>query len=170
MHITRYAATLGICALLLTGCASLGTTSPAATPAGQTATTAAPATTAADTLAQQVHTWYTGGGQATIDTLSNDMTAIGTDSSADPSSVANDCQTMLTDVTGAQAADPIPDKQAQLSWSSALGHMHAGASDCAAGATNMDADQIGKGATEITEGTTDLTAVATRIGVITAAQ
>lgn len=165
MNSTRYAATIGTCALLLTGCASLGSTtsSTGTTGAAPVTTAAAPATSS---LSQLVNQWYTGGGQANIDTLSNDMTAVSTDSSDDPASVANDCQTMLTDVTAAQAADPIPDKQAQLSWSSALGHLHAGASDCAAGAANMDATQVNQGATEITEGTTDLTAVATRIKTI----
>lgn len=150
-------------AALLTSCASLGATASSSdSPAANQPATAAPAATAAATGAQAVNDWWNSTGKTLADKISKTMGDISTDSSS-VTAVGKDCQQLVTDVTAAQAGDPIPDKQAQLSWSSALGHLHQGASDCAAGAASNDADQVSKGATEISEGTTDLAAVTSRI-------
>lgn len=169
MTITRrlaLATSATIAAALLAACdpaastptATAPTTTTAATPTSADTPTAAPAATGA----QAVSDWYANGGQASIDKISATMGKFSADSTS-VTKIGTDCQELVSDVTAAQAADPIPDKQAQASWSSALTHYHEGASDCAAGANSSDADQVAKGTTEISEGTTDLVAAAARI-------
>lgn len=43
------------------------------------------------------------------------------------------CQDLMTHIAAAEAYDPIPDMDAQSFWSSALGSLRKGASDCLAG-------------------------------------
>lgn len=152
-------------ALLLTACTSTASTPTAAAPPVVTTIQPTSASTPTATGAQTVSDWYTSGGQASIDKISATMDKFDKDSDS-VTKIAADCQQLVSDITAAQAADPIPDKQAQASWSSALTHYHDGASDCAAGVSSGDVDQVSKGTTEISEGTTDLVAAAARINAL----
>ncbi|MFI2367624.1 hypothetical protein [Streptomyces sp. NPDC018833] len=59
------------------------------------------------------------------------------------------CQELLNNLAAAEAYDPIPDEDAQSSWSTALATLRNGASECTAGAAAHDAVQVSGGVSAI---------------------
>jgi hypothetical protein len=118
-------------------------------------------------LAAAVATWVTNGGEADLDALGSDFTALEQAANAsDLASMSAGCTQLQSDVEAAQQYDPIPDPQAQHDWSAALAEYARGATDCVAGADTSNVDLITKASQEITAGSTDLDRVTARLNVI----
>ncbi|MGI5404772.1 hypothetical protein ACQEVG_35990 [Streptomyces sp. CA-135486] len=106
-----------------------------------TAVTAVLLTACTATPAEDLESWWGSGGRTHIRTVSDDAKRVSElvrrsrergalDSTA---AALPACKDLRTHVAAAEAYDPIPDKDAQSFWSSALGSFRKGASDCIAG-------------------------------------
>ena len=122
--------------------------------------------TGADAAAVAAAAWLAGGGQAEIASLEDDFAHLVTDARSAPGTAttrfAQDCAQLAGDASAAQHAEPIPDPQAQTSWSKALGAMHTGADACLVGAVRTDTAQLNQGLAQAAAGTTDIHDAAVR--------
>ena len=110
--------------------------------------------------------WLAGGGQAELAALEHDFAHLVTDARSAPATAtarfAQDCADLARDASDAQRAEPIPDPQAQASWSRALRAMRLGADTCVTGAARADAAQLNQGLAQAAAGTADINDAATR--------
>lgn len=107
---------------------------------------------------QQVKDWNTKYGYM-FQTLSDDFSQLGTDGkNQDAAAVGNDCNTINTDVTTAQAFPAIPDAQAASDFSTALAYFQTGSKDCATAISNSDGSGLIKASNEMSQGNDKITA------------
>ncbi|MDH6129737.1 hypothetical protein [Kitasatospora sp. GP82] len=172
---------IGGCNAIATGGKGLGNNQPVAAPAPQTtasspakpvtpsASTPSPSHATAATIGQQIHTWYTGGGQTHITNIGNDAQAIANAAATgDTNAVANACGTLKGHVRNAQAYPPIPDPESQQHWGAALDAYKQAAADCITAASTNDAALLTKSGDEIGTGSSEITQTSARINEINA--
>lgn len=167
-------------AVLLSGCGSnqgstAATSAPPSPAASATTATAPPSPAASATApptsaptadaAGQVTSWYEQGGRAKITALT-DSTRKTANSGNDPVMQSLGCLSVARDATAAQAYPPIPDAQAQASWSKALTQLQQGGYICSDGLQKKDTARASQGTATIQDGLTDLTAAVSRINVV----
>ncbi|MBT2365837.1 hypothetical protein J7E88_11090 [Streptomyces sp. ISL-10] len=97
---------------------------------------------------EKLESWYHSGGETHIMRLTDDTSRVYV-SMAPIGTIGTACQDLLKDLAAAEAYDPIPDEDAQSSWSTALTTLRNGASECTAGAAAQDAGQVSQGVMEI---------------------
>jgi len=118
--------------------------------------------------AKAVQSWYEGGGETYLTTVSRDLTSITDDRSAnDLTSMQSDCTTLLTDVQSAQVYSPIPDTAAQDHWSTALTGLAQAAADCSDGAAAQNASQVTKAGDELDAANTELALASDQVTLLT---
>ncbi|MDQ0840479.1 hypothetical protein [Streptomyces sp. V1I6] len=98
---------------------------------------------------ETLKSWYTSGGKTHITRLSDDTSRVIEVSTSTNDIIGPVCRDLLKDVAAAEAYDPIPDEDAQSSWSTALTTLRNGASECTAGAAAQDGAQVSGGVSEI---------------------
>ncbi len=128
--------------------------------------TASTAGTAVAGSAASATAWLAAGGSAELAALEDDFTHLVNDAQSAPGTAmarfAQDCAHLAADAADAQRSRPIPDPQAQTSWSRALRLMRAGADTCRTAAVRADTVQLDRGLTQAASGTDDIHAAATR--------
>ncbi|BFV61201.1 hypothetical protein KCMC57_up63050 [Kitasatospora sp. CMC57] len=156
-------------AVLLSGCSNQGSTAATSAPpssaASATTATAAPTSTPTADAARQVTSWYEQGGRAKITALT-DSTRKTANSGNDPVMHSLGCLSVVRDATAAQAYPPIPDTQAQASWSKALTQLLQGGYICSDGLQKKDTARASQGMATIQDGLTDLTTTVSRINAV----
>ena len=162
--------TLMAAAVLLSGCGSnqsstAATSAPPSPAASATTATAPPTSAPTADAAQQVTSWYEQGGRAKITALT-DSTRKTANSGNDPVMQSLGCLSVARDATAAQAYPPIPDAQAQASWSKALTQLQQGGYICSDGLQKKDTARASQGTATIQDGLTDLTTAVSRINVV----
>ncbi len=156
MH-ARTAAILALAALTLTACGTREAASgkPAPTPTPTTASA-----TPSKSITDQLIDWRDNGGSDTIQTLADDLSAVG--KASDPIDLAGlleACSTLTADLETAQQQDPVPDKATNTSWTLALDHLTKSATACTNGAVSQDQDDFDLMASEMQIGIKHLNGV-----------
>lgn len=145
--------------------AIIGATFAIKSSSGETkATPTASATSATPTpspdITDQFIDWRDNGGNETLTTLSDDLSAV--DKASDPvnlEGLRDACATLTADVETAQQGDPIPDDATNKSWDLALEHLANSASACTLGAVGNDQASFDLMASEMDIGIRHLNAV-----------
>jgi hypothetical protein len=103
-------------------------------------TTTPSVSTTVQSTAEQIGAWSTKY-SPTISTLDTSYASLTKDEgSAEMIAVARDCQNIQDAVTSAQAFLPIPDRDLQKEWGTALAYYQSGARDCVKGVSDMETD------------------------------
>jgi hypothetical protein len=114
--------------------------------------------------AQAVAKWVLNGGEKDLKALGADFGELEKAATAnDLTGMSTSCKHLQRDVHASQDYDPIPDQEAQASWSAALDQYEKGAKDCISGADNVDSDLLIKASQEIIDGSADLQMVTARL-------
>jgi hypothetical protein len=92
--------------------------------------------------------WYAQGGTTLTRQIASDLTAIGA-AAPDAGRMKPACAQLATDTAAARNYPPIPDRQAQQHWASALNDLTATATDCTAGDTTKADTDIRKASSEM---------------------
>jgi len=148
------------------GSNSANTVQPTDTPQEQSTQDVQPVS--APTTKQQVATWNETYGYI-IQTLSSDLTSIGTDgTNQDLVGMNTDCTQLQTDVATAQGLPAIPDAQTASDYSSGITYLAAAAQDCVNGTTGSgDASLLQRAISEMNQATAKLTAATADINALT---
>ncbi|MFJ9146923.1 hypothetical protein ACIRP7_02365 [Streptomyces sp. NPDC102270] len=157
-------------AVLLSGCGSnqgstTATSAPPSPPASATTATATPTSTPTADAARQVASWYEQGGRAKITALS-DSARKTAKSANDPVMQSLGCLSVAQKAGAAQVYPPIPDTQAQASWSKALTQLQQGGYICSDGVQKKNTARASQGMATIQHGLTDLTTALSRINAV----
>lgn len=103
----------------------------------------------------KLHHWYASeGGKQSINAISTDETAVGTDANANNTAgIGTDCQNLLNDIQIAQTLPTVPLASANRQWSAALRDYNQGATNCVNGINDNDANgEIEQATSEFTSG------------------
>ncbi len=117
---------------------------------------------------QQVATWYESYGYI-IQTLSSDVTSVGTDgTNQDIVGMNTDCTQLQTDVATAQGFPAIPDAQTASDFGSGITYLASAAQDCVDGTTGSgDASLLQRAISEMNQATAKFTAATADINALT---
>lgn len=130
-----------------------------------TATSASP--TPSPDITDQFIDWRDNGGNETLTTLGDDLSAV--DKASDPvdlEGLRDACATLTADVETAQQGDPIPDDATNKSWDLALEHLANSATACTLGAVGNDQASFDLMASEMDIGIRHLNAVSKHLDKI----
>jgi len=131
-------------------------------------TSSAPAPVTTTTAVADVHTqmvtWYASGGQTHINTITADLTNIGTSATAGNMPVLlAACTALNTDTANAYNYGAIPDAQAQTNWAQALSYFNRSGSECMAGVSSNNGGMIQQATADLKSGTAYVAQASTRI-------
>jgi hypothetical protein len=166
-------ATVAFAALLAVGAPAAAATPPArsAVPTGSAVTGTAPVPgpsgPAGPGSAAAVAAWVGASGEADLEALAEDFTALEQAAVAGSlPGMAAACGRLGSDVEAALGHAPIPDPLAQQSWAATLTLYDLGAHDCVAGATRIDPRLLNRASDEIIQGSDRLQRVIDRLNQI----
>lgn len=152
--------------LLVAGCSSSTTTAGTSAPIAPAPviTPSAAASSSKPVSAGSLAAWYNGGGKGFLAMLATDISNTGDDDRQhDNDAITTDCLQLTGDLSRAEKYAPVPDPQAQASWSSALITLHQGFWDCNGGFSENNPGQVRTGVAEIESAGPALEAASKRI-------
>lgn len=156
---------VALAALCAVGTPAVASTVPVGPDAGTgTAPAPLPSGPPDPALAAAVAAWVAGDGEADLETLAEDFTALEQAAAAAAMhDMATDCVNLGADVAAAQRHAPIPDGPAQQHWAATLTLYRLGAGDCVSGATRGDPALLNRASDEIIQGSDELQKVSDRL-------